>query len=206
MVSKEKAMNQPNAQFSPGPGDALIVTDIQNDFLPGGSLAVAGGDAVVAPLNRVIAVFHRRGLAIFATRDWHPPGHCSFREQGGPWPPHCVAGTPGAAFSADLVLPPETVVISKATRLERDAYSSLDGTGLDARLRAAGVAGLYVGGLTTDYCILNTVLDARRAGYRVVVLADAIRAVDVEPGDGDRAIVRMREVGAELVPTDRVLA
>lgn len=191
---------------SPGQGDALVVTDVQNDFLPGGSLAVPGGDAVVAPLNRAIAVFHRRGLPIFATRDWHPPGHCSFREQGGPWPPHCVAGTAGAAFSPDLVLPPEAVVVSKATRLDRDAYSALEGTDLGERLHAAGVRRIFIGGLTTDYCILNTVLDARRDGFAVLVLEDAIRPVEVEPGDGERAVARIRAAGAELLATDRALA
>ncbi len=104
-----------------GPGDGLVVADVQNDFLPGGTLAVTGGDEIIPPLNGYLAAFARAGLPIFATRDWHPPHHCSFRERGGPWPPHCVAGTPGAAFAADLRLPPPTVVISKATEPDREA-------------------------------------------------------------------------------------
>lgn len=194
-------MSHANLPVPPGQGDALVVVDMQNDFLPGGSLAVPDGDAVLAPLNRAIASFHRRGLPIFATRDWHPPDHCSFHAQGGPWPPHCVAGSTGAAFSAGLLLPPEAVVISKATTPERDAYSGFEGTDLDARLRAVGVERLYLGGLATDYCVLNTVLDARRAAYPVVVLRDAIRPVEVSPGDGERAVARMLDAGAELLVT-----
>lgn len=181
------------------PGDALLVTDIQNDFLPGGRLAVAGGDAVVPVLNRYIEIFAARGLPVFATRDWHPPHHCSFAEEGGPWPEHCVAGTTGAAFSADLVLPAEVILISKATTREREAYSSFQGTDLDQRLRAAGIRRLFIGGLTTDYCVYETTRDARRLGYEVMLLADAIRAVDVQPGDGARAIADMLALGAHPI-------
>src|SRR5688500_7820901 len=104
-------------------GDALILVDVQNDFLPGGSLAVPNGDEIIPILNRYLTLFHARGLPIFATRDWHPPDHCSFAQQGGPWPPHCVAGTPGAAFPRSLELSPGTHIISKATNREKDAYS-----------------------------------------------------------------------------------
>lgn len=194
-------MNLANASPSPGRGDALVVVDVQNDFLPGGSLAVPDGAAVVVPLNRAIALFHARKLAIFATRDWHPPNHCSFQAQGGPWPPHCVAGTEGADFAADLLLPADAVVISKATTPEREAYSGFQGTDLDARLRALGIERLYVGGLATDYRVLNTVLDAHVAGYAVMLLTDAIRAAEVNAGDGERAIARMRASGAMLLAT-----
>jgi nicotinamidase-related amidase len=186
----------------PGPGDVLLVVDVQNDFLPGGALAVAGGDEVVPVLNGALRVFTRAGLPIFATRDWHPPDHCSFRECGGPWPPHCVQGTWGAAFSADLKLPPSADVISKATSRDEEAYSAFHGTDLTARLRAVGVRRVFLGGLTTDYCVRTSVADARRDRFRVVVLADAIRAIDVHAGDGDRAIAEMRAAGAVLAPTD----
>ncbi|HEB99096.1 MAG TPA: nicotinamidase [Thiotrichales bacterium] len=190
----------------PGRGDALLLVDVQNDFLPGGSLAVPGGDAVIAPLNHCIDRFTRAGLPIFATRDWHPPRHCSFREQGGPWPHHCIAGTPGAAFAADLRLPPDTVVIDKATTTEQDAYSGFEGTDLAARLREAGVLRLFVGGLATDYCVLNTVRDALEEGFAVMLLGDAIRAVDVQPGDGERAIAEMQSLGARIVDSSRLSA
>jgi nicotinamidase/pyrazinamidase len=176
--------------------DALILVDVQNDFLPGGALAVPGGDAVVEPLNRAAALFAARGRPVFATRDWHPPDHCSFRARGGPWPPHCVAGTPGAAFAPGLRLPPSAVTVSKATTAERDAYSGLQGTDLANRLRAAGVTRVMVGGLATDYCVKETVADALAAGFAVVLLTDAIRAVDVHPGDGDAARAKMLAAGA----------
>jgi nicotinamidase/pyrazinamidase len=182
-----------------GPGDALLAVDVQNDFLPGGALGVRRGDEVLAPLSAWTRAFVRAGLPVYVSRDWHPPDHCSFAARGGPWPPHCVAGTPGAAFAAEFTLPPEYVAVSKATHPQRDAYSAFDGTALAERLRSAGVRRLYVGGLATDYCVRATVLDARAAGLEVVVLRDAIRAVDVAPGDGDRAIAEMRAAGASFV-------
>ena len=184
---------------SPGPGDALVVVDVQNDFLPGGSLAVPRGDQVIAPLNRWIARFAAAGLPVYATRDWHPVDHCSFAAQGGPWPPHCVAGTPGAAFADALGLPSDATVIGKATRQDADAYSGFAGTDLHERLRHAGVKRLFVGGLATDYCVLNTVRDALGLGYGVVLLTAAVRAVDVRPGDGDRALAEMIAAGAVAV-------
>ncbi len=179
--------------------DALLVVDVQNDFLPGGSLAVPDGDAVVAPLNAWLARFAAAGRPIFATRDWHPADHCSFREFGGIWPAHCVAGTPGAAFAPGLALPASAQVVSKATRREADAYSGFSGTDLEERLRRAGVRRLFAGGLATDYCVLNSVRDALSLGYEVMLLRDAVRAVDVHPGDGERALAAMAEAGARLV-------
>lgn len=197
-------MTDTRQPLEPGPGDALILVDMQNDFLPGGSLAVNEGDRVVPVLNRCIALFAGKGLPVFATRDWHPPDHCSFRAQGGPWPAHCIAGTPGAAFAPDLRLPDNTVVISKATRADSDAYSGFQGTDLAARLRQAGVQRLFVGGLATDYCVLNSVRDARQAGFRVVVLEDAVRAVNIQPDDGARALHEMERLGARLTTSDRL--
>ena len=193
-------------RLHPQPGDVLLVTDIQNDFLLGGSLAVAGGDEVVPVLNRYIDAFVAQGLPVYATRDWHPAGHCSFHAQGGPWPVHCVAGTHGAAFAATLTLPPDTTLISKATSPDQEAYSSFQGTDLDSRLRAAGIHRVFIGGLATDYCVLNTVRDARRLGYAVVLLTDAIRAVDVQPGDGKRAEAEMVGLGAQCITLNRVAA
>ena len=188
------------------PGDVLLVTDIQNDFLPGGSLAVAGGDEVVPVLNRYIDAFVAKGLPVYATRDWHPEGHCSFHAQGGPWPVHCVAGTHGAAFAATLMLPPDTTLISKATSPDQEAYSSFQGTDLDSRLRAAGIHRVFIGGLATDYCVLNTVRDARRLGYAVVLLTDVIQAVDVQPGDGRRAEAEMVGLGAQCIALNGLAA
>lgn len=182
-----------------GKEHALLIVDVQNDFLPGGSLAVPHGDEVIPILNRYIALARSRGVPVFASRDWHPGNHCSFRAHGGPWPEHCVAGTPGAAFAPGLELPPETVVISKAMREDTDAYSSFEGTDLAPRLRKLGVKHVLVGGLATDYCVLNTVRDALKSGFEVLLLQDAIRAVNVRPGDGERAERQMAQAGAVAI-------
>lgn len=185
---------------------ALIVTDVQNDFLPGGSLAVPRGDEVIPPLNACIELFRRAALPIFATRDWHPPGHCSFAERGGPWPVHCVAGTPGAGFAHALALPPDARIVSKASHPDREAYSAFSDTELAALLRAGGVETLFIGGLATDYCILNTARDGLRLDFRVYVLEDAVRAVEVLPGDGEKALAALRTEGALLTRTDRIIS
>jgi nicotinamidase/pyrazinamidase len=187
-----------------GPGDALLVTDVPRDFLPGGSLAVPGGDAVVPVLNRYLAVWRARGLPVVATRDWHPPDHCSFHARGGPWPVHCVAGTRGAEFDPGLALPPDAIVVSKATAPEREAYSAFEGTDLDLRLRAAGVRRLFVGGVATEYCVASTVRDAVARGYRVVVLRDAVRAID--PGAAQEAEAEMARRGAALITREALAA
>ena len=178
------------------PGDALLVVDVQRDFLPGGALGVRGGDAVVPALNRYLAAARSHGAPVVATRDWHPAGHCSFAARGGPWPPHCVAGTTGAAFSPDLALPQDAVIVSKATGPDEEAYSAFAGTGLAQRLRDRGVRRVLVGGLATDYCVLHTVRDARAAGFEAVVLEDAVRAVELAAGDGERALAAMKAAGA----------
>jgi nicotinamidase/pyrazinamidase len=180
-------------------GDALIAVDVQNDFLPGGSLAVPDGDAVVPALNRYLAAFAARALPVYATRDWHPPNHCSFQAQGGIWPPHCVAETRGAEFASTLALPQAAVVISKAATPAADAYSGFGGTDLGARLHAGRATRLFIGGLATDYCVLNTVRDALAEGFEVLLLADAIRAVDVKAGDGARAQGEMQKLGARTI-------
>ena len=187
-------------------GDALVIVDVQSDFLPGGSLAVPRGDEVIGVLNSYLAVFQRSGLPVVATRDWHPGDHCSFRQQGGPWPLHCVAGSQGAGFAPQLQLPTDAILISKATQRQSDAYSGFEGTALDRLLREAGVGRIFVGGLATDYCVLNTVRDALKLGYDVVLLLDAIRAVDVHAGDGARAVAEMLQGGAKAATSTQILA
>jgi len=185
--------------FSLGKGDALVIVDLQRDFLPGGALPVPLGDQVIPVMNAYIRLFRERELPVIATRDWHPHDHCSFRDQGGLWPPHCVQGTPGAEFAEYLDLPEDAIVISKATRPDEEAYSGFQGTALDERLRELGVKRLFVGGVATDYCVLSTVKDALAMGYEVCLLKDAIRAVDVQPGDGERAEKEMESLGAVSV-------
>jgi nicotinamidase/pyrazinamidase len=179
-------------------GDALIIVDVQRDFLPGGALGVPRGDAVVEPLNLCIDAFRHARLPVFYTRDWHPASHCSFKAQGGPWPPHCVAGTAGAEFAPGLNAPGEAEVISKATTSARDAYSGFEGTDLAARLRQRGARRVFVGGLATDYCVRATVLDALREGFEVVALRDAMQPVEVHAGDGARALDEMLSRGASF--------
>jgi len=179
-----------------GPGDALLIVDLQRDFLPGGALAVADGNAVVPVLNRYIEQARKAAIPVFASRDWHPANHCSFRSRGGPWPPHCIRDTAGAGFAPQLALPADATIVSKAMQEDADAYSAFGGTTLAGMLRGRGVKRLLVGGLATDYCVLNTVRDALQEGFEVALLTDAIRAVDVKPGDGARAQRQMREAGA----------
>lgn len=179
--------------------DALTIVDVQNDFLPGGSLAVPHGEEVVPALNRYIRIFQEKALPIFATRDWHPSNHCSFKAQGGIWPPHCIQETRGAEFPPDLRLPEDAVIISKAVTPEKDAYSGFEGTDLHDRAQALGLKRLFIGGIATDYCVLNTVKDALSLGYEVYLLADAICAVNVQPDDGEKARDEMIRLGAKPI-------
>jgi nicotinamidase/pyrazinamidase len=185
----------------PDERSVLLVGDVQVDFCPGGALAVPGGDAIIPAINAAIRLFHAHHLPIIAVRDWHPPGHCSFTAQGGPWPVHCVQGSKGAQFHPDLVLPPGTTIVSKATDVKHEAYSSFEGTTLEERLRERQAERLYVTGLATDYCVRQTVLDARRLGFQVVVLEDAIKGIDARPGDSARAMEDMKAAGALFVPS-----
>ena len=178
-----------------GGGDALLIVDPQVDFLPGGSLGVPQGDAVLAPINRLIDLYRTHGLPVYVSRDWHPALHCSFAGQGGPWPVHCVAGSDGARFAPGLQLD-DAIVVSKATTVDVDAYAAFNGTGLADTLRERGIRRLVVCGLATDYCVLNTVLDGMAAGFEVLLATEAIRAVNVNADDGDRALVRMLDGGA----------
>jgi nicotinamidase/pyrazinamidase len=183
--------------------DALIVVDVQNDFCPGGTLAVPEGDRVVGVLNDWIARATAEDLPVVASRDWHPPGYCSFAEQGGPWPEHCVRETAGAAFHPDLRLPQNALIINKGEAVEHDNYSAFDDTGLADRLHARGVERVWIGGLAQDVCVRASVVDACEAGFDTHLIADATRAVDVSPGDGERALEAMRAAGARIETTAR---
>jgi nicotinamidase/pyrazinamidase len=181
---------------------ALIIVDVQNDFCPGGALPVPEGNLVVPVLNRYIRRFQDAGAPVVATRDWHPQTHCSFKEHGGIWPPHCIQESDGAAFHPELALPSDVLVISKANTPDTDAYSGFQGTELAWELRQRGVERVFVGGLATDYCVKSTVLDALREGFQAFFLADASRGVDVSPGDSRRAVEEMTAAGAVSVSLD----
>jgi len=180
-------------------GDALLIVDVQNDFLPGGSLAVPDGDAVIPALNRYIARFLEYRLPILATCDRHPPDHCSFKPQGGLWPPHCIAGSTGAAFPSALALPADAHIVSKATTREADAYSGFSGTGLHELLQTMQIRRLFAGGLATEYCVRSTVTDALQFGYTVFILEDAIQAINLQPEDGVLALDAMIRLGAKPI-------
>lgn len=175
-----------------------MVVDPQIDFCPGGALAVPNGDRIFPAVNRVAAHFP----VVVASRDWHPPNHVSFQSRGGIWPVHCQAGTPGAEFHPTFDTSAVQQVFSKGTDPDREAYSAFDGTGLADWLHAHDVDRIFIAGLATDYCVRASVLDAREAGFQVVVLEDAIGAVDVQPGDGERALAEMRQAGAEITTSD----
>jgi len=177
-------------------GEALIIVDVQRDFCSGGALAVAGGDEVVDGIN---ALAHELPLVI-ATRDWHPPDHASFAAGGGPWPEHCVAGSPGAQLHSGLDLAAIDAIVDKGRDRDRDGYSAFEGTELERTLRAAGVGCVHVAGLALDYCVQWTALDARARGFDVVVHRDLTRAVEAVAGDGERALAELRAAGVEVVP------
>lgn len=184
--------------------DALIIVDVQNDFCPGGALAVPGGDEVVAVANRLIPRF----ATVVFTRDWHPPDHCSFdphpQFMDASWPQHCIAGTPGAELHPGLEVPERALIVDKATERGTDAYSGFDGTKLASELRRRGCTRVFVMGLATDYCVQATALDALHEGFAAVLVVDGARGVDVPPGSSRRAIEEMVAAGVELVESEDV--
>jgi nicotinamidase/pyrazinamidase len=182
--------------------DVLLITDIQKDFLSGGALPIDGGEEIIPVLNNYIRIFYAAKAYVLASRDWHPTNHVSFNTQGGPWPPHCIQETNGAKFSPHLKLPEHTVVISKATEPTHESYSAFDGTNLTNELKRLGIKRLFIGGLATDYCIVNTVLDARKLGLETIVLMDATLGINVNPGDVNAAIKTMVASGALLTTVE----
>jgi len=179
------------------PGDCLVVVDMQEDFMEDGSLPVEGARALVEPLNEVIELFGKNCLPIVFSRDWHPEDHCSFKSQGGQWPEHCVQNSTGAMFSRGLHLPDDAIVVSKGTSREKDAYSAFKGTNLSEKLREKGVKRIFVGGVATDYCVRETVLDGLNLGFRVFLLTDCTAPVTVE--GGRKAQREMEQAGAQLL-------
>ncbi len=183
-------------QVALSPADAVIVVDVQNDFCSGGALPVSEGDQVVPVLNRWIEAAETSGAKVVLSRDWHPPTHLSFKEYGGQWPTHCVQGTQGAAFHPDLRVLAEALIVTKGDKPDRDQHSAFDGTELGERLREQGIERVWVGGLALDVCVRATVLGALKLGFEVHVIRAGTRAVNVQPGDADRALEEMREAGA----------
>ena len=183
--------------------EALLIVDVQRDFCRGGALAAPDADAILPALNRHIAAARARGIPIYASRDWHPPVTTHFKAYGGEWPPHCVQGTDGARFHPDLQLPADAIVVSKGDDPARPGYSAFDGRTpggplLIDDLRARHIDAVSVAGIATDYCVRETVRDALHHGLRVTVLGDAIAAINVQPGDADRALAEMAAGGAQI--------
>ena len=188
---------------------ALIIVDVQNDFCPGGALAVPEGDKIVPILNRYLMIFSRKKWPIFASRDWHPEESKHFKKLGGLWPEHCVQNTRGAGFHPDLRLPKETIVLSKGMDPDKDGYSAFEavdskGTEFFELLKMSGIDELFVGGLATDYCVKTTVLDALKSGFKVKLLIDGIKGVNVKPKDSEEAIQEMVSRGAEKMTLEKL--
>lgn len=179
---------------------ALIIVDMQNDFMPSGALPVPDSDKIVSVLNRYLEIFASRKLPIFATRDWHPPDHRSFKQRGGIWSMHCVRSTKGAEFHGELKIPRRATIISKATEADREAYSGFEQTDLAKRLEEDGVRCVLVGGVATDYCVKKTALDAVRLGLDAVVLEDAVKGI----GSSDDAIREMRSKGVKTARIEEI--
>jgi nicotinamidase/pyrazinamidase len=181
--------------------DALLIIDFQNDFTAGGALAVPGGDEIAPPLKRLAGHYE----IVVATRDWHPPDHASFETEGGPWPVHCVQGTPGAELHPAMDGIELDAIVDVGRERDDEGYSGFENSDLTRLLRQRGVERIAVCGLATDYCVRASAIDAAKEGFDVTVVSDAIRAVEVKPGDGDRAIEDMRTAGAAIATSDELL-
>jgi nicotinamidase/pyrazinamidase len=182
---------------------ALLIVDVQIDFCPGGSLAIPEGDTIIPVINRYIELFCMNGLPVIASRDWHPPETSHFRQFGGLWPPHCVQGSEGARFHPLLKLPADATIISKGMDPEKDDYSAFHavtdtGATLPDLLDELGAERVYIGGLATDYCVRESALEGMKQGFSVTVLKDAVKGVDLKPGDCARALKEIVKAGAEL--------
>ncbi len=188
---------------------ALVIVDVQVDFCPGGALAVPEGDAVIPVLNKYIKLFSKAGLPIFATRDWHPEHTKHFHSHGGRWPEHCKQGSPGAGFHPALHLPDTAVMLSKGMHPEEDGYSAFDATDRHGAtfkncLKQIGITTLYFGGLATDYCVKWSVLDALTFGFHAVVLSDAVKGVNIDRHDTEKALAEMHQQGAETTTLEKL--
>nr|WP_255454041.1 MULTISPECIES: nicotinamidase [unclassified Thermococcus] len=173
----------------------MIVVDMQKDFMPGGALPVPDGDKIIPKVEEYIRRFKEKGALVVATRDWHPPNHISFKEQGGPWPKHCVQNTEGAKFVVKL--PEDAIIISKADKPDKEAYSGFEGTNLAEILKEKGIKKVYICGVATEYCVKATALDALKHGFDVYILKDAIRGIN--PEDEEKALKELEEKGAKIV-------
>ena len=182
---------------------ALVVVDVQNDFCEGGVLAAQSTSSLIGPLNQVVDSCTVAGMSVFFTRDWHPLDHSSFLSQGGPWPPHCVRNTRGAAFPDRLHVSSDATIVNKGVAKNDDGYSMFGGTNLAETLAALEIGGLAVCGIAAEYCVLESVRDACRRGFRTVVLEDLVRAIEVRPGDLQRALHEMEALGAVLSTSGR---
>lgn len=188
---------------------ALVVVDVQNDFCPGGALSVKDGDKIIPTINRYIKLFSKAKLPIFATRDWHPKETKHFKQFGGPWPRHCVQNTKGAQFHSDLKLPKEIITLSKGMDPEKDSYSAFhafdsNGNELLKLLKIFGIEEIFIGGLATDYCVRWATLDALRFGFKVNILMDATRGVNLKPDDSEKAIEEMVKAGAKKITFEKL--
>ena len=188
---------------------ALLIVDVQNDFCPGGALSVREGDKIIGTINKYIKIFSENKLPIFISRDWHPKVTKHFKQFGGVWPPHCIQGTKGAEFHKKLKPVKEAIILSKGMDPEKDSYSAFEsfdpnGTPFENLLRIFGVSEIYIGGLATDYCVKATSIDALKAGFKVVVLADAVKGVDLKPGDSERALKEAISYGAKTTKMGHV--
>jgi nicotinamidase/pyrazinamidase len=181
---------------------ALLVIDFQNDFTSGGALEVPGGDEIAEPVKRLAPQFDH----VFATRDWHPPDHASFETEGGPWPVHCVQGSHGAELHPAMGDVAVEAIVDVGAEREDEGYSGFEKSKLEELLRENDVDKVAVVGLATDYCVRASTIDACRLGFDTTLITDAIRAVDVNPGDGERAIEEMQEAGAKLATSDQFVA
>lgn len=175
--------------------EALIIVDMQRDFMPGGALPVPEGDKIIPKIEELIEKFKKRGALIVATRDWHPPNHISFKEQGGPWPSHCVQNTKGAEIVVNL--PKDAIIISKADKPDKEAYSGFEGTELAEVLKEKGVKKVYICGVATEYCVRATALDALKHGFEVYLIRDAVKGI--KPEDEEKALKELEEKGVKII-------
>jgi nicotinamidase/pyrazinamidase len=178
------------------PNDGLILVDVQKDFCPGGALPIENGDKVVPLLNKWIKAMTDNALPVYASRDWHPQGHISFKEAGGQWPVHCVQDTEGAEFHPDLLLPENVIKVTKGVRFDQDQNSAFDQTGLSFQLEHDGIDKVWIGGLALDVCVFATAIDAKQAGFQVNLIYEGTRPVTVE--GGRNAVAKMKEMGISI--------